>query len=1521
MAAKSPTISQGFEPVSPVDMTRTNGPQRTRSVNFSANINEKDGEGRVTSRSIRTNSSSSNTPSLNATRKARFAEATSVFSPVSGPGEHQVGFADKNAADEAPKPSDVGFGYISDNQPKEQFATMRADTGTSLKSALKTPGTASRLINPLSPTFREEVELEKQEEKTDAEQAKDLKIKTRVRMAKMALRGVNFSCSLIVLAMLSTVLTIFHTTKNLPRRNNLPPWAPNTPLWPQIVVLSIACVSLFFAIVVIFAYCRGGHRRAEKVAVYYTMFAVGWFLLSIVMWLVGATLFQTSKTNGGGKDLWGWSCKDNERKALFEDQIHYDLMCRLQNWSMICCIIEIVVEVIVIAIYMVVFYRFYTKNRLRKRMEARDRARSDLYLAQLRSQSAPNTPGYAPQTPRTPGFPSTSAVTPRTPGFPSMSKAMEAADSSPTQYATTTPQSNYTASPFKLQAPPIKVHHATPQADQHAFETARITASSPPPQDRVMEHVAAAPGEQQYDAVPIPGAYAPHNEKRPRGYPQLASYVSADIDGRLYRRFGYLRNRLLLHKQDEIAELEDELERLDRADAAHQDDWFRLVSRRFDDGEPQELKAYDDLLLREHQIMSIREPSKKAHRGYFNYIWNEKPVAKEEYQFVYREDDFAILGDQDDRWLGYTEVFVSCLPHVVLKYLLTPKEYRDKEGDSRIRYYDNKRTTRLVKMIVVTISSLMLVVPIVVLYLLTVHNASGGVKIGVTVIFVAAFGLTLAVMTHATRHETFAACAAYAAVLVVFLSNRLSAREATSRRAKTGSVESFKGIPFAQPPVGNLRLRPPQRITEAFGTIDATGIPRACPQFYIGFDDSNLPQSAVAALLNSPLFQTASDAGEDCLTLNVQRPEGTTSGSALPVVVWIFGGGFQLGSTQIYDGTSLVARSAKLGHPVLFVAMNYRVGGFGFLAGKELGAESSTNLGLRDQRLALEWVQENIAAFGGDPEKVTIWGESAGSISAFDHTVINGGDNCYQGKPLFRGAIMDSGSVIPAEPVTGASAQQVYDTVVQEAGCSSASDTLDCLRKTDYTTFLNAANSVSGIVSYRSLDLSYLPRPDPSDNFFSQSPERALLSGAFARVPIIVGDQEDEGTLFAIITANITTTDDLISYLASYFPSNPNAKDTVAGLVEYYPDDFGISGSPFNTGILWNLYPQFKRLAAILGDITFTLSRRLYVTGVSTQVPAWSYLSSYLYGLPVLGTLHASDIPYAFGWLGDNVPTVSIQTYYISFINSLDPNTISTSSPLINWPQYSVSSPQLLHFKASSNGLIKDDFRQGAAEYLVKNMELFTNTFWKNAWRTQTFEDLNVEKEVNIRRDIYSTLNKKEDDFISKRAYDDFLELREMFVMNLLLGTEAQATRRKLNEYKEANGLVRHKDEAAAGPKSKIKRTPAISVAGLIEGLKRIVVPEVLPPYDPLEGVPVHKDYFTITDDGMDMDTGYEQYKKDEMLAIEGFDFREALEETLTRAFAGLGVFVQTEKSTTLADQAPKAAAATTTVVGLDDPF
>lgn len=223
---------------------------------------------------------------------------------------------------------------------------------------------------------------------------------------------------------------------------------------------------------------------------------------------------------------------------------------------------------------------------------------------------------------------------------------------------------------------------------------------------------------------------------------------------------------------------------------------------------------------------------------------------------------------------------------------------------------------------------------------------------------------------------------------------------------------------------------------------------------------------------------------------------------------------------------------------------------------------------------------------------------------------------------------MDSGSVVAADPVTAPQAQAVYNTVVQNAGCSGASDTLACLRNKDYTTFLNAANSVPSIFSYRSLDIAYPPRPDPADDFFPQSPEIPVKEGKFAKVPIIIGDQEDEGTLFSLTQTNITTTRQLINYLTSYFPGTPNARAVVKGLVANYPNDPS-AGSPFRTGDANEIYPQYKRLAAILGDLVFTLTRRVYLNTVSKQVKSYSYLSTYFHGTPVLGTFHATDILYA----------------------------------------------------------------------------------------------------------------------------------------------------------------------------------------------------------------------------------------------------------------------------------------------------
>lgn len=513
------------------------------------------------------------------------------------------------------------------------------------------------------------------------------------------------------------------------------------------------------------------------------------------------------------------------------------------------------------------------------------------------------------------------------------------------------------------------------------------------------------------------------------------------------------------------------------------------------------------------------------------------------------------------------------------------------------------------------------------------------------------------------------------------------------------TVESFNGIPYAKPPVGPLRLKAPQSLTSSLGTVKATALPKSCPQMFFSSSVSSLPTEALGELLNTPLFQTVLNAGEDCLTINVQRPIGTPASAKLPVLFWIFGGGFELGSTSMYNGASLVEESAKNGQPIIFVAVNYRVGGFGFMPGKEILADESSNLGLLDQRLGLQWVADNIAAFGGDPTKVTIWGESAGAISVLDQMAMYDGNNKYNGKPLFRGAIMNSGSIVPAAPVDCPKGQVVYDTVVKSAGCSTAASSLDCLRGLDYNKFLDATNSVPGLLSYSALALSYLPRPD--GKVLTDSPDKLIGAGKYAAVPFIIGDQEDEGTLFALFQPNITTSAHIVQYLSSYyFPDASKAQ--LNGLVATYPDNAS-AGSPFGTLFLNNIFPQFKRLAAILGDLVFTLTRRTFLSthvALHPEVPCWSYLSSYNYGLPILGTFHVSDVLQTFYGLKPNYASRSSRAYYFSFVYNLDPN---VGNSYMTWPKWSVGG-NLMQFYASGAVLLRDTFRGDSYDWIVANV-------------------------------------------------------------------------------------------------------------------------------------------------------------------------------------------------------------------------
>lgn len=283
-----------------------------------------------------------------------------------------------------------------------------------------------------------------------------------------------------------------------------------------------------------------------------------------------------------------------------------------------------------------------------------------------------------------------------------------------------------------------------------------------------------------------------------------------------------------------------------------------------------------------------------------------------------------------------------------------------------------------------------------------------------------------------------------------------------------------------------------------------------------------------------------------------------------------------------YNMSWVVQQSVLNNKPVIGVSINYRLAAFGFIYGEEIKATHNQNLGLRDQREALKWVNRHISSFGGDPEKVTIWGESAGAYSVGDHiSAFNG-----QTDGLFRAAVLESGGAVGATLNGTDWYQPMYDQLVNSTGCSSATDTLHCLREVPFEVI--APLAWAGPEWFHVIDGSFIPRYG----------QKSLLSGKFAKIPIILGTNTDEGFGFN----GVDTDEEALGQLTHNVRFSIN--ETVAErLLELYPNDPSI-GEPYGWGNrTWPQYGlQYKRIFSIATDMTMFAPRRLFAQQMSKYV-------------------------------------------------------------------------------------------------------------------------------------------------------------------------------------------------------------------------------------------------------------------------------------------------------------------------------
>ncbi|KAG8734077.1 hypothetical protein FRC12_018661 [Ceratobasidium sp. 428] len=365
-----------------------------------------------------------------------------------------------------------------------------------------------------------------------------------------------------------------------------------------------------------------------------------------------------------------------------------------------------------------------------------------------------------------------------------------------------------------------------------------------------------------------------------------------------------------------------------------------------------------------------------------------------------------------------------------------------------------------------------------------------------------------------------------------------------SGTALPNALTAYLGLPYAAPPTGQLRYAFPQPPLKRNTTTSATAYGPTCMQGGTG------------------------EMSEDCLSLNVFAPTGTTSTSKLPVVIWIHGGSFNSGSGRGFIA-SLVSNSPT---KIIGVSINYRVGAFGFLPSNLTHDVGLLNIGLYDQASAIQWVKKYINFFGGDSSQVTLFGESAGATSV-GYQLLH-----VNGTAPFHRVIMDSGG--PTARAFPNWTYPLYQTQTAEflslTGCASKANsaaTFTCLRSISADTIKNA--SVTTYNKYNA-NITWPFQPVVDNKFIAQAAHLSWEAGQFNKVPILTGFNSDEGIGF--VPKNLNTTAQFNAFFKTLAPRLTDAQ--LATVDNLYPAP-EVPGSPYANS---PQSPQFSRVAAAYGD-------------------------------------------------------------------------------------------------------------------------------------------------------------------------------------------------------------------------------------------------------------------------------------------------------------------------------------------------